>query len=191
MKNKNIGHNMPPKTLNDFYLLDKDGERTGRIKLTNTICKKYLVRKYDAAIDDYTSVTVSDSEKIGLKARANKGGSTSFHYQYSPTGKNALGRRLNPLFYHLGYFPEMTVDIARSLVDDLKHAIKLGQDPKSVLEERRKAKKLLEVVAQWKMKVLHKAARFKGKTIKDTENRLKVWIDLESFNPRTNKIIDV
>jgi len=74
MKNKNIGHNMPPLTLNDFYLLDKDGERTGRIKLTNTICKKYLVRKYDAAIDDYTSVTVSDSEKIGLKARANEGG---------------------------------------------------------------------------------------------------------------------
>ena len=189
MKTKNIGHNMPPLTLDDFFVLDKDGERTGRIKLNNTIIKKYLVRTYDAVIDDYLSVTVSDSEKIGLKARANKGGSKSFHYQYSPTGKNTKGKRLNPLFYHLGYFPEMTVDIARSLVDDLKHAIKLGRDPKAVLEERKKAKKLSEVVEQWKMNVLHKAARFKAKTIKDTENRLKVWIDLESFNPRTNKVI--
>ena len=81
----------------------------------------------------------------------------------------------------------MSVDAARKFVEVLKQAIKLGKDPKSVIEERRKAKKLSEVVAQWKVNVLHKAARFKASTIKDTENRLKIWI--ESFNPRTNKII--
>ena len=35
-------HNMPPKKLDDFLIFDNDGKSTGRIKLTNTIIKKYL-----------------------------------------------------------------------------------------------------------------------------------------------------
>ena len=30
------------KTLNDFFILDKDGQKTGRIKLTNTVLKKKM-----------------------------------------------------------------------------------------------------------------------------------------------------
>ena len=40
-----IGHNEPPKTLEDFLIKDQNDKSTGRIKLTNTIIKKYLVRK--------------------------------------------------------------------------------------------------------------------------------------------------
>ena len=47
MSKKMIGHNQPPLTIEDFFILDQDGKSTGRIKLTNTILKKYLVRRYD------------------------------------------------------------------------------------------------------------------------------------------------
>ena len=184
-----IGHNEPPKTLDDFLIKDQNEKSTGRIKLTNTIIKKYLIKKYDAANDKYLPQTANDSEKIGLKVRANIGGSKSFYYKHDPKGKTINGKRHNSVFYHLGNFPEMSVDSARSLVDDLKHAIKLGQDPRSVLEERRKAKTLSEVIDLWKEKDLYKSTRFAASTIKDTEQRLMNWIDLKAYKPSTNKII--
>ena len=39
-----IGHNEPPKTLDDFLIKDQNEKSTGRIKLTNTIIKKYLIK---------------------------------------------------------------------------------------------------------------------------------------------------
>ena len=57
---KNIGHNMPPRELDDFLILDKDGKSTGRIKFNNTIIKKYLVRRYDPALDKYFGVVIND-----------------------------------------------------------------------------------------------------------------------------------
>ena len=65
----------------------------------------------------------------------------------------------------------------------------LGQDPKAVLEERRKAKTLLEVVEQWKEKDLYKSTRFAASTIKDTEQRLRNWIHLKAYKASTNKVI--
>jgi integrase len=191
MKNKMIGHNEPPKTLDDFLIYDQNGKSTGRIKLNNTIIKKYLVKKYDKEKDEYKTVIVSDSEKIGLKVKKNIGaaGAVSFFYKHQPKGKNIKGKRLNSVFYHLGYFPEMSVDAARSLVEDLKLAIKLGQDPRSIIEERRKAKTLIQAIDHWKKDVLHKAARFSESSIKNTEQGLKNWIYLEAIYPRTNRII--
>ena len=46
MSKKMIGHNQPPLTIEDFFILDHDGKSTGRVKLTNTILNKYLVRAY-------------------------------------------------------------------------------------------------------------------------------------------------
>ena len=184
-----IGHNEPPKTLEDFLIKDQNDKSTGRIKLTNTIIKKYLTKRYDAAIDKYLAATVNDSEKVGLKARANVGGSKSFYYKQDPKGKKANGKRFNSVYHHLGNFPEMSVDSARSLVDDLKHAIKLGRDPKSVIKERRKSKTLLEVVELWKEKDLYKSTRFAASTIKDTEQRLRNWIHLKAYKASTNKVI--
>ena len=88
-----IGHNEPPKTLDDFLIKDQNEKSTGRIKLTNTIIKKYLIKKYDAANDKYLPQTANDSEKIGLKVRANIGGSKSFYYKHDPKGKTINGKR--------------------------------------------------------------------------------------------------
>ena len=188
MNKKLMGHNQPPLQLEDFLILDADGKSTGRIKFTNTIIQKHLIRKLNPK-QEYVERVINDSEKIGLRAKANAGGSKSFYYKHNPKGLQSNGKRSNPVYYHLGNFPEMKVDAARSLVEDLKQAIKLGRDPKTAIEERRKAKTLSAAIALWKEKILHKAARYKQSTIEDIENRFKNWIDLNSVHPRTNRVI--
>ena len=185
MSKKMIGHNQPPLTIEDFFILDRDGKSTGRVKLTNTILNKYLVRQYDKEEDEYFERILNDSEKIGLKAKVGPtaGGIKSLFYQYLPK------KAKYPVKYHLGHFPEMKVDAARSLVEDLKQAIKLGQDPRTIIEARRNAKTLSEVIAEWKEKELYKSVRYKQSTIDDIENRFKCWIDLSSVNPKTNQCI--
>jgi len=197
MTKKMMGHNAPPIQIEDFLILDVKGESTGRIKFTNTIIKKYLTRKTKLVKNKktgenesvYVERIINDSEKIGLKAKINRGGSKSFYYKYDPKGKTADNKRINPVPYHLGNFPEMKVDAARSLVEDLKTTIKLGKDPKTVIEERKKAKTLFQVVALWKERVLHKSTRFKQSSIDDIESRFKIWLDLNSIHPKTNRII--
>ena len=184
-----IGHNEPPKTLEDFFIKDQNDKSTGRIKLTNTIIKKYLKPIPTEDGQGYIYQSVNDSEKIGLRCRLNPGGSIVWRYQYTPTGKLKNKKRFNTVYYTLGYFPAMSVDTARSLVEDLKHAIKLGQDPRTVLEERRKAKTLLEVVELWKEKDLFKSTRFAASTAKNTEQRLRNWISLKAYKASTNKVI--
>ena len=132
MTKKMMGHNLPPKVIDDFLILDADGNSMGRINITNTIMSKYLVRKVKAG--EYVERVINDSEKIGLKAKVSPGGTKSFFYQYTPKGDRV------PKKHHLGHFPEMKVDAARSLVEDMKTAIKLGQDPKTAIEARRNAK---------------------------------------------------
>ena len=183
MTKKLIGHNQPPLIIEDFLILDRDGKSTGRVKLTNTILKKYLVRTYKKEKDKYFEKILNDSEKIGLKAKISPGGTKSFFYQYTPKGDRV------PQKHHLGHLPEMKVDAARSLVEELKQAIKLGQDPKTVIAERRNAKKLFEVVELWTNTVLNKSARFKQSSIDNIKSRLKVWLRLEAVHPRTNRII--
>ena len=181
MTEKMMGHNMPPKVIDDFLILDADGNSTGRIRITNMIMGKYLVRKVKAG--EYVERAINDSEKIGLKAKVSPGGTKSFFYQYLPK------KAKHPVKYHLGHFPEMKVDAARSLVEDLKQAIKLGQDPRTTIEARRNAKTLSGVYEEWKEKVLYKSVRHKASTIRDIENRFKCWLDLNSVHPRTNQII--
>ena len=182
MKNNKIGHNNPPLTLEDFIITDKDDKTTGRVKFTNTLLKKYLIRKVNAK-SEYSERIINDSEKIGLKAKISPGGSKSLFFQHLPKGKKF------PVKYMLGKFPEMGVDAARSLVESLKTGIALGQDPKSVIAARMKAKTLQQVVDSWRENVLHKSARFATSTIKDTDQRLKNWVALSAIHPKTNAVI--
>jgi len=39
------GHNQPLKELNDFLILDSDGNSTGRMNFTNTLLKEILEEK--------------------------------------------------------------------------------------------------------------------------------------------------
>ena len=64
MTKKMMGHNMPPKVIDDFLILDADGNSTGRINITNTIMSKHLVRKINAK-QEYVERVIYDSEKIG------------------------------------------------------------------------------------------------------------------------------
>ena len=82
-----IGHNEPPKTLEDFFIKDQNDKSTGRIKLTNTIIKKYLKPIPTEDGQGYIYQSVNDSEKIGLRCRLNPGGSIVWRYQYTPSGK--------------------------------------------------------------------------------------------------------
>ena len=96
---KNIGHNKPPENFTDQEEktdLEKLINDAGRVKLTNTIIKKYLNRKYNPENDKYIPVSVNDSEKIGMKARINAGGAISFYYSYTPKGKQK-NERFNPV----------------------------------------------------------------------------------------------
>jgi len=182
MKNDKIGHNNPPLTLEDFIIKDKDGKSTGRVKFTNTLLKKHLIRKLNEK-SEYAERIINDSEKVGLKAKINPGGSKTLFFQCLRKGKKF------PVKYMLGKFPEMGVDAARSLVEELKTGIALGQDPRSLIAERMKAKTFNQVKDSWIEKVLHKSARFAPSTIKDTEQRLRNWVELVALHPKTNKVI--
>jgi len=183
MKNDKLGHNNPPLTLEeDFIIKDNDGKSTGRVKFTNTLLKKYLIRKLNGK-SEYVERIINDSERVGLKAKVSPGGSKTLFYQYKPKGAKF------PVKFMLGKFPEMSVDAARSLVESLKTGIALGKDPKSVIAERMKAKTLNQVVDNWKESVLNKSTRFAASTIKDTEQRLKNWIALSAIHPKTNAVI--
>ena len=63
---------MPPMQIEDFLILDVKGKSTGRIKFTNTIIRKYLTRKINSK-QEYVKRIINGGEKIGLKARINKG----------------------------------------------------------------------------------------------------------------------
>ena len=182
MRNDKIGHNNPPLTLEDFIIKDKDGKSTGRVKFTNTLLKKHLIRKLNEK-SEYAERIINDSEKIGLKAKVCPGGSKTLFFQHLSKGKKY------PVKYMLGKFPEMGVDAARSLVESLKTGIALGQDPRSLIAERMKAKTFNQVKDSWIEKVLHKSARFAPSTIKDTEQRLRNWVELVALHPKTNKVI--
>ena len=69
-----LGHNKPPKTIEE-QINDQ-----GRIKLSNSIIRQ-LKRKVDDK-GNYVETVYSDTEKVGLKAKVNKGGSVSFFYQW-------------------------------------------------------------------------------------------------------------
>ena len=89
MKN-NIGHNNPPKEIRltdgEIIILDKQG----RINLKNSIIKK-LPRSVNEK-GDYTDREYSDTERVGLKVRVNRGGSkTIFFRWYNKNIKNSDG----------------------------------------------------------------------------------------------------
>ena len=55
MTKKMMSHNMPPKVIDDFLILNADGNSTGRINITNTIMSKNFVRKINATQETYVA----------------------------------------------------------------------------------------------------------------------------------------
>ena len=78
-KHSNIGHNKPPKTLEEMI------NDQHRVKIAPDVLK-LLKPMPDAKGEKYLEQTINDTNVIGFKAKANPSGSISFFYQYTPKG---------------------------------------------------------------------------------------------------------
>ena len=161
MKN-NIGHNNPPKEIkltdDEIIILDKQG----RINLKNSIIKK-LPRSVNEK-GDYIERDYSDSERVGLKVRVNRGGSKTIWFRwYNKNIKNSDGSFGNFDKIVLGQFPETKIEAARSLVDRIKHGIKTGTDARSTIEANKAIPTFEEVVALEPLNLLFPAPNLKSK----------------------------
>ena len=178
-----LGHNKPPKTIEE-QINDQ-----GRIKLSNSIIRQ-LKRKVDDK-GNYVETVYSDTEKVGLKAKVNKGGSVSFFYQWYNKNKlrkkpDSKGRMKGGTDKQIiGQFPDWKVEAARSIVDKIKQGIRLGTDPKSTFEANKAIPTFEAAIAQWKTDVMNVSNAFRDTTKKDLEARFKVWFYL---NPKSKKL---
>ena len=184
MQNK-LGHNNPPKT----FLLSDGSQETldvhGRIKLGNKLINK-LIRKTkpDKNGDaQYVETIFNDTEKVGLKLKINPGGTKTFFFQ---TWSKDKGR---PVKYTLGQYPEIKVEKARQLVDKLKEGVKLGSDPRSIIEAERLIPTLTEVIDAWKRDVMKVSNSYRESTKEDIENRFRCWIYLKPKDQDLEKFI--
>ena len=92
-KHSNIGHNKPPKTLEEMI------NDQHRVKIAPDVLK-LLKPMPDAKGEKYLEQTINDTNVIGFKAKANPSGSISFFYQYTPKGideeKTKVAKAANP-----------------------------------------------------------------------------------------------
>ena len=179
-----LGHNKPPKTIEELI------NDQGRIKLSNSIIRQ-LKRKVNPETGDYQETVYSDTEKVGLKVKVNKGGTISFFYQWYDKNKKKLkkdkrGRSLGATEKQIiGRFPDWKIEAARSLVDKMKQGIKLGTDPRSVFEANKGIPTLEVVVELWKRDVMNVSNAFRDKTKADFLSRFDIWFYLK---PKTHTL---
>jgi len=182
-KESKLGHNNPPKTVDDMV------NDQGRINLSNSILKK-LERKVDDE-GNYVETVFSDTEILGLKAKVNKGGSVTLFYQYydktkkreNPRAINKNGKKTREfggtVKQVIGRFPEWKIEAARSLADKMKQGIKLGIDPRTTAEANKGIPTLADVITLWKKDVLEVSNAFRESTKEDFEARFRLWIYLK------------
>tara|TARA_R100001369_G_scaffold5905_1_gene16226 strand:+ start:1175 stop:2638 length:1464 start_codon:yes stop_codon:yes gene_type:complete len=184
-----IGHNKPPRdrtktlTLTDGEIAHVNAE--GRIKLANALIKKLKCNtKADKNGDaQYVETIFNDTEKVGLKLKINPGKSKSFFFQ------SWSARLKRPVKYTIGQFPEWKVERARTLIDKLKEGIKLGQDPKSIIEENRLIPTLDAAIDLWKEEIMEVSNSYRDSTKEDIINRFRCWIKLEPKDEQLKKYI--
>jgi hypothetical protein len=80
MVNANIGHNINA-AIEDLK------NKQGRINLNNKIVDTYLARVLDGETDKYLPAHFKDSEVVGLRVIANRDGTKTFRFYYTPKGK--------------------------------------------------------------------------------------------------------
>ncbi len=80
MVNANIGHNINA-AIEDLK------NKQGRINLNNKIVDTYLARVLDRETDKYLPAHFKDSEVVGLRVIANRDGTKTFRFYYTPKGK--------------------------------------------------------------------------------------------------------
>tara|TARA_R110000824_G_scaffold80484_1_gene202420 strand:- start:89 stop:1549 length:1461 start_codon:yes stop_codon:yes gene_type:complete len=194
-KDTNIGHNNPPKSLDE--MIDERGRVEIRPRVMSLL--KPMPDPDDPKGERYKEVVINDALIMGFKAKVNPGGSRSYFYQYRPKGideiKTAAAKAkepgadavyLNPVKVHLGKYVDkkdehrlgsgITPAVARKLCKDIIEAIKVGKDPVSIVAARRKSKTLAAIFDEF-FKVRVKSAAFKEKSRTDIASRKKLYID--------------
>ena len=182
MQNENkLGHNKPPKFKELPVEISSLKNNQGRITLKNSIIKilkrfEYVEPNKDGTIK-FADGLYYDTEKVGLQLKVNRHGvSKSFQFQMWDRVKK------RPKKYHLGSWPEMKVEAARSLIDKIKHGVKSGHDPKVIIEQQKLIPTLKEVVREFLRTRLDNERR-RESTQDDMKNRLGNWIFLKAKNP--------
>ena len=111
-KDVKIGHNNPPKELDDLINAD------ARVEISPSVMK-LLKPTPDAKGEKYLERIINDAKVLGFKAKANPGGTRSYFFQYRPKGIDeertkaarainpaAKAVYLNPIKIHLGNYFE-------------------------------------------------------------------------------------
>lgn len=182
-----LGHNSKNITLESFLIIDPETNRsTGRIKLTNEIIDKYLIRKEirdkNGDLKRFERTIACDSEVVGLRVIINKGGKISWFFEKYINGKQCR--------YQIGPYKDFSVVKARKIALELKSQIAVGKDYKTIRAETANAKTLSQVKDLWlENRILNSNISEKNK--KCLQGRIRCWLMLNpsksSFNVKTLK----
>ena len=178
---KELSKEKPHKSLTKKFKSTGGRNNQGRITLKNSIIKilkrfEYVEPNKDGTIK-FADGLYYDTEKVGLQLKVNRHGvSKSFQFQMWDRVKK------RPKKYHLGSWPEMKVEAARSLIDKIKHGVKQGHDPKVIIEQQKLIPTLKEVVKEFLRTRLDNQKR-RESTKEDMRDRLGNWIFLKAKSP--------
>jgi len=127
----------------------------GRVKIDQTTMKKL---KPIPQGNQYKTLTVSDSNFMGFRARVNPGGSKSFIYRYRPKDPSNVVQEKQIITIGTWYdnsdprFKDkigMTPTVARNLAKDMALKIAKKEDPYSIVKAKRKGRTVLSVYTDW------------------------------------------
>jgi len=179
--NNKIGHNNPPESIDSGNKINDQGRITLKNSLIRNLKRNTKLDKNGDA--QYVETIFNDTEKVGLKLKINPGGSKTFFFQ------QWNGRLKRPVKHTVGQFPEWKIERARSLIDKLKEGIKLGQDPKSIIETNRLIPTLNEAISIWKNDIMHVSNSYRDSTKEDISDRFRAWISLRPRRQDLQKYI--
>ena len=165
----------------------------GRVKIDQTTMKKL---KPIPQGNQYKTLTVSDSNFMGFRARVNPGGSKSFIYRYRPKDPSNVVQEKQIITIGTWYdnsdprFKDkigMTPTVARNLAKDMVLKIAKKEDPYSIVKAKRKGRTVLSVYTDWIEKRVP-SSNFKASSRKDYISRFNTYVKQNSKLERHKKL---
>ena len=152
--------------------------RADKIKLRVELTKKLVADMHPRLSDDgmnYLPSQLTDSIETGFYVRCT-----------SPNNKNFYCKGRGNDKHKLGTFNGKATSItaARKLAKKVKDAIRLGQDPRLVLEEQKSQITLIELIDEF---YSDETTDWRKKSKSDFKNRTDIWIKLKAQNKKTQK----
>ena len=165
----------------------------GRVKIDQTTMKKL---KPIPVGNQYRTLTISDSNLMGFRARVNPGGTKSFIYRHRP--KDPSGAVQEKQIITIGSWYDnsdprfkdligMTPTVARNLAKDMVLKIAKKEDPYSIVKAKRKGRTVLSVYTDWIEKRVP-SSNFKASSRKDYISRFNTYVKQNSKLERHKKL---